>query len=85
MELHDRSVCGWHWRLDVDPLRIPAILHSAECTCKKQAIDGILFECHLIKYRMKVMKYANADCDRLEPDEIELGVACVAAPVAREL
>lgn len=82
-ELHDRSLCSWHWSLDFDPLRIPTVLRTAKCNCKEEIIDGIPFECHPIKYRLKAMRYLDANCDRLEPTEVEIGVACAAALITR--
>lgn len=86
-DLHDRSLCPWYWRMDFDPRRIPNIVPTAKCACEKQEVAGVDFECHLMKYRFRVMKFVGGEekCDQLEQAEMEFGVACVAAPVARQI
>lgn len=85
-DLHDRSLCSWYWRMDFDPRRIPAAIPTAKCACEMQKIAGVQFECHLMKYRFRVLRYVGDpdQCEQLKPDEMEIGVACVAAPVARQ-
>lgn len=82
-ELNDRSLCPWYWNLNFDPNRIPAILPEAVCKCKSQHYGDLFYECHEMKYQVRVLKFGKS-CDEPEMGEVAIGMACVAVRTAQE-
>lgn len=82
-ELHERALCPWYWNLNYDPNRIPSILPEAVCKCKWLKIGDAAYECHTLKYQVRVLKYVES-CEDYELAEVAIGMACVAARTARE-
>jgi hypothetical protein len=82
-ELHERSLCPWYWNLNYDPNRIPSLLPEAVCKCKSQRIADAVYECHAMKYHVRVLKFVKS-CDEFVLGEAAIGMACIAVRTARE-
>lgn len=82
-ELYERSLCPWYWSLNYDPNRIPTVLPEAVCKCKSQKIADAVYECHEMKYHVRILKYVKS-CDEYVLGEVAVGMACIAIRTARE-
>uniref|UniRef100_A0A914UYS0 Uncharacterized protein n=1 Tax=Plectus sambesii TaxID=2011161 RepID=A0A914UYS0_9BILA len=71
-----RSLCPWYWRINYDPLRIPATLPEARCRCERAVTGNRLFACHPLTMRIRVGRYDD-NCGQYVDDEFELSVACI--------
>ena len=65
-----RAICPWRWEANYDPLRVPALVYEARCSCdRRSAVYS--YECEPILMRIKVpsvfrLSFSSQSCTTVQ-------------------